>query len=498
MPSAQQWAGAAKGLEDIGTYRRERPMRDARLAEAKSKQQLARSQLDEYTANAPNRKTASEIELEKMQQELRKSRSDNLRTSTYDAFRLYDSDGDVRHLNTFLQRAKQQPNNIWSHWNSFNAVTRNPQTEALLGQAGINDVDGFFSDPDLVNSKVLGTDMEGKVSMLDMDNLYVGTGYTNYMTKENLDVMQSRATLQKTLTGYQSADTSIIASIADQDGISTFEAAKRYYEIKSAGKVTGSKVERVADTIMQENPGMSRLAAIEQATKTTEQRTAGMKDVDASDAIRAELDEAGFFEADLSDPKNRRTFGPKISAIEKLADTKMSTEDKRVVRQFRSLSALGGSAGEKITDEEAGLLDRVIIDTKQYITNNVEGMDGTAAYETFRNVLRNSLYGASLTASEMSAFNKAAGNLKQQAGPVLQKLLVQVEDVRSQLKSVYDMNDEYVATYYMGKSLEEIDEVIEALDQRVDFFKSLTKEATTKVPAAAPQKKKRSLGDIFQ
>ena len=357
-------------------------------------------------------------------------------------------------------------------------------------------MDSFFSDPELVKSKVVGTDMNGQVSILDMDKLYAGTGNTNYMTSEKLETMQQRATLQSSLRGSQSAETNLIAKIAEEDGISTYEATKRIMELKSAGKVMGSKVERVADSIMAENPDMSRLDAIKQATQTTEQRTAGMKDVDASDAIRTELDEAGFFEADLSDPKNRRQFGPKISAIEKLADTKLTTEDKRTVRNLRSLTELGGVAGENITDEEAGFVDRLLLDTKQYISNEIKGTEGSAAYETFRNVFRNALYGASLTATEVSAFNKAAGNLKQQTGPVLQKLLVQIQDVKQQLESVYLMNDEHVATYYMGKSLEEVDQVIEALDERVKFFKSMTTESDTKISTAA--KPKRSLEEIFQ
>ena len=498
MPTAQQWAGVTKGLEDVATYRRERPMRDARLAEAKSRQQLASSKLDEHIAGQPLRQSQAELQVEQLQQEVRKSRAENLKTSTYDAFRLYDNDGDVRHLNTFLQQAKRNPanKNIWSHWNSFTTVTRNPQTEALLGQAGIEDVDSFFSAPELVKSKVVGTDMNGQVSILDMDKLYAGTGYTNYMTREKLETMQQRAQLQSSLRGSQSAETNLIAKIAEEDGISTYEATKQVFALKSAGKVMGSKVERVADSIMAENPAISRLDAIKQATQTTEQRTAGMKDVDASDAIRAELDEAGFFEADLSDPKNRRLFGPKIAAIEKLADVKLTAEDKRVIRNLRSLTELGGTAGANITDEEAGFADRALRTVKSYISNEIEGTEGTAAYETFRNVFRNALYGASLTVTEVSAFNKAAGNLKQQTGPVLQKLLVQVQDVKKQLESVYLMNDEHVATYYMGKSLEEVDQVIEALDERVSFFKSKTAESTTMIPTAA--KPKRSLEEIFQ
>ena len=498
MTSAYIGAGLALGAQAVGEYSRGRPERDARRAEAKTKQEQAELSLQSQRDMAPIKQSAAEIQLEKQAMQLRGMQGQVLKSNTFDAFRRYEGDGDIKHLNNFLVEAKKNPMGQKEYGGvlRLDVLTRTSETEALLRKEGIVDLDTLFAEPEQLQDVVLATNVDGSLEVVNMLDLYATTGYAKNAEKERLATMSQKAALQQTLRGSQSAETNLIAKIAEEDGISTYEATKQVFALKNAGKVMGSKVERVADSIMAENPTISRLDAIKQATQTTEQRTAGMKDVDASDAIRAELDEAGFFEADLSDPKNRRLFGPKISAIEKLADTKLTTEDKRTVRNLRSLTELGGVAGKNITDEEAGFIDRLLLDTKQYISNEIKGTEGSAAYETFRNVFRNALYGASLTATEVSAFNKAAGNLKQQTGPVLQKLLVQVQDVKSQLESVYLMNDEHVATYYMGKSLEEVDQVIEALDERVSFFKSMTTESTTKIPTAA--KPKRSLEEIFQ
>lgn len=478
-------------------YERSRPEREAQRAEAKLRQQRGEMVLQEAKESAPLRKEQMELELQQTRSELRKMQAANLKTATFNAFRSYEADGEVKHLNNFLTEAKksQAGTNMYGDVLRLDTLVRSPESEVLLRAQGYTNIDELFADPDQMRNLVMSTEADGSQEIVDMTELYAGTGYTQHMNQLEMENLTKRAVLQKALRGQESAETSLIAKIAKEDGVSTYEATRRYYAIKGSNKVLGSKVERVADDIMKENPELSRTAAIKQATQVTEQRTAGMKDVDASDTLRVELDEAGFFEADLSDPKNRRQFGPKITAIEKLADTKLTTEDKRTVRNLRSLVALGGTAGSELTAEETGLMDRLLSDAKQYMTDDIEGKEGVAAYETFRNVFRNALYGASLTATEVSAFNKAAGNLKQQTGPVLQKLLVQVEDVKTQLESVYQMNDEYVATYYMGKSLEEVDQVIEALDERVQFFEDLTRESDMTVPGAA--KPKRSLEEIF-
>ena len=539
MASAQQWAGVAEGLSRTQDYIRQLPEQKARRAEAQAKQGLAEEQLKDYRADTPTRRTQAELDLAQARADLRTANTANLKATTFDTFRRYDVDGDTRHLNTFLADAKKNPagKNMWSHWVRFDPLTRNAETEAMLGQAGIADADAFFAKPELVKSKVLGTDQSGKRVLLDMNKLYAATGYTQHMTKLELEEMQQRAKIESLMRGGQSVESTMIAKIAKEEGIttleayekyqqlkgvqsaessvinkiakeenlSTLEAFERYQQIKGSTKTTGTKVERVADDLMTEDPSLSRPEAIKQATMLTESRTATAKDLESAQTVRDSIDELSggdFFSADLSDPAVRRKVGPKITELEGYTDKKLTTEDKRTIRQLRSLTALGGKAGGAITDAEAGPIDSMLRSVKKYVSNEIPGTAGTAAYETFRNVFRNALYGASLTSSETAAFTAAAGSLKQQTGPVLQQLLVQLEDVKEQLTSVYDMNDEYVAQYYIGRSREEIDEVVAALDERVEFFKSFTANEVRAdemrvSPKPLPPGERPSLDSIF-
>ena len=508
MPSAYVGLGIAKGASAAQDYERGRPERDLRRQTAKLQQKQATQELDEYIEGAPTRKSASELELEQLKSSTRQMQSKGLQQSTYQAFRMYETDGSTRHLNQFLQSAKTNPvgQSMWGQWSRFDPVVRNQETEAMLGRHGITDIDDFFSDAELVKSKVMATDQTGKQVMLDMNKVYQGTGFTAHMTQEELKTQQQRAQIENLMRGQQSAETNIIGRIAEEDNLSTYEAAQAYYGIKNAGGKLGSKIERVAQQLREDNENLSYVESLRMATKTVETRTASQKDLEQAETSREALDEAAggdFFTADLSDPAIRRKVGPLITEIEKLTDKELTTEDKRVARTLRSLTSLGAEAGEEITDEQAGIADKLWRGLKSYVTNNIEGTEGVAAYETFRNTLIKSMSGATVTPTEEKALNRALGTLGQQTGPVLSKLMTQMKDVKTQLQSIIQMNDEHVAQYYLGSSLEDIDIALEAIDERVEYFRSygerekIVDEMKVSPIPLTPPGERRSLDSIF-
>jgi hypothetical protein len=222
------------------------------------------------------------------------------------------------------------------------------------------------------------------------------------------------------------------------------------------------------------NEGKDELDVTEEVRRR-EARTSAQKDIEAAEGFRGELDQlAGgdFFSADINDPAFRRKAAPSILAIEKTTGKSLSTEEKRLAREIRNLTTLGKTAGEGLTAAETGPLDYMLKNVRKYVSDEVGGTEGTSAYETFRNVLRNALYGASLTKTEVDSFTRAAGSLAQQTGPVLQGLRTQMQTLRDQLSGIYDANDPYVSQYYLGMDVERLDKTLEALDERLDMFKS--------------------------
>ena len=132
---------------------------------------------------------------------------------------------------------------------------------------------------------------------------------------------------------------------------------------------------------------------------------------------------------------------------------------------------------------------------QKYVSDNVDGEAARSSYETFRNIFRNALYGSSLTSAETAAFDKAAGTLGQQFGPVMQQMQVQMQSLRNQLESIYNFNDEYIARYYVGTDLDELDRIIEGIDMRLDAFRTRQAEMT-KQPGELPRiRLKSSMSD---
>lgn len=508
MSSAQVWSGVTQGLANVQQYRSEKPLRDARLAEAKMNQELSREKLAEFRDAKPLRQSRQDLAIAQAQEDLKVMQATALKTDTYAAFDKYEENKDIKYLNNFLQSAKKNPvgQKVYQNTVRVDPLTRTPKNEAMLAQRGITDIDGYFTDPSVANF-VVATDPAGNQHLLDVDNMYIQSGYTAYASNRATTAMQARSqkqqlaktgmlykdmdstmrtanilkdqlkiTLPEALDmlkkGSTKAGSSSIERIADKlrednPGMTYAESIEKATQMTK--KSSGSTLERETAAVMKENPGMSREEAMAAAKERIQPSTSAEKNLDASDEVTVQLNEAAggdFFAADMSSRETRRKVGPLITKLEKLTGSSLSNEDKRMARNFRELTHLGDISSE-LTDEQTGVFDNLLHGVKQYLSDNVTGVAATTAYETIRNAVRHDLFGATLPAGEIRAFNKSMGSLGKQTGPVLKQLQMSMHGVKSKLQTIYDMNDERIAQYYLGSSLEDIDRVIERIDQRI-------------------------------
>lgn len=525
-------AGIAAGAKDVQNTLRAEPERQARLAEAKNRQEMSKLQLASAKQLQPSQTAA---QFQALQNELYTMQKQGLQQRTYDSFKAYDGDGNVKHLNAFLKTAKSNPigQSMYGNAVRYDEVTRSKESEAALKKMGITDIDGFFENPREAGNFVWSTDSKGQKHLTDLDKVYAMTGYTQHMDDAELQRMNTRSLIQQRMrSGESKSRVTALERVAQQkaeaEGIPLHQA---YEELKKgSSSARGSETERLARELMEKNPGMDYLEAYEQATgmkrgsgsseerearriaeetgrdynevfeevKRRGERTTAQKSTDEINQTKDELDkqfENGFLDADLSTPDARRKASRYITRIEK--DFPMTTEDRRIATELRQLTNLARTAGDQITDKEAGPIDSMIRSVKKYLSNDVGGTEGTAAYETFRNTLRHALYGASLTQGEISAFNSAAGSLKEQTGPVLVKMKTQLGEIKSKLEAVYDMNDEYVAKYRLNMDLDEVAKVIGAIDERVDFFSGIA-VPDQEVTVIRPSGEKKPLAEYFK
>lgn len=519
--------GAKMARQNIESY----PERQAQMQEAKERQELSKLRV----ANAAKTNESKvDLEVQQLKNDLYTAQRQGFQARTFDTFRAYNADGNVKHLNNFLREAKANPvgKNLFADVVRYDPLERSKEAEEAIKRMGITDVEGFFEDTKDVANFVWATDTKGQKQLIDMDQVYIQTGFTSHMQDTELARMNKRSLIHQRMTkGESKANLTALERVAkakaDAEGIPFHQA---YEELKKgSSRTAGTETERLAKTLMEQNPELTYIEAYEQAiskkrpgsaeerearriaeeegrdynevfeeVKSRNERTTSQKSVDEINQTKDELDkqfDGSFLDADLSTPGARRKAGRFITRIEK--DFPLTTEDRRTAVEIRQLRSLGGVAGENITDKEAGPIDSMIRSVKKYLSNDVTGTGGTAAYESFRNTLRHALYGASLTQGEINAFNSAAGSLKEQTGPVLVKLNTQLSELKSKLEAVYDLNDEYVAKYRLNMDLDEVAKVISAIDERIDFFQGV--KGPTDTPAVVvPSGERKPLAEYFK
>ena len=505
--SAYLGAAISKGALDTQRFVQNKPERDARRAEATARQQKAK----EYINNEPLRKSNTELAIEQSKTALKQLHSSNLQSSTFQSFDKYEGDGDIRHLKNFIADAKKNPagQRMYAGMATVDKITRTPQTEAQLTQQGITDLDGFFENPDKHGNFVLATSPEGEQTVVNLDDIYKSTGYSKYASSQALEAVKTRQTTAQLASfgiSYKDMDTMTRAAtmIKEEMNIPLHEAIRLLTDAKAKNKSNagGSSVERTANLIMEaegipylkaldkavlklatgnaqsreskqdliDNPGKSRSQAMSDAKSTVQSNTGKQKNMASADAARDQLDELGggsFFDADLTDRATHAKASRLVTKLEEFSGAKFSQSDKIASRKLKKVLSLADPATE-LSEDETGIFDNLLHGVKQYLTDNVDGVQATTAYETIRNAVRHDLFGATLPDGEIRAFNKSLGGLGKQLGPVLQQLKGTMETTMHELQAIYDTNDEMVAQFYLGTSLDNINGAIDNLGKRID------------------------------
>ena len=516
MSSAQTWSGVTQGLNQVSKDMSTADLRKAQLSEAKNKQQQSQAELQEFQQGAPGRQRTDELQLQQLEAQTRSMNQQSLSSMTNSALDRFNSDGSTRHLNTWLQDAKKNPvgANLYGEVSRYDNLVKTESNDKLLRQAGYNPED-VYGNSEVSEDLIVVTTNTGEQNLLPKEAMYVATGYNNYLDDKQLATMERKGRINQLLRSGQShkkvtMQERVAKSLIDEGRASNIAEAYELIKQIDTGdnKVVTSTEERQVERIVQEarNAGqpVSQLEALDQYYQSRRQgtgvtneerfvqdylgnnegsgreeatsayrnlaKTTTQKEVTDVRELRTGLDEMNWLDSKPSDMKGTeraKVYRDYISPLEDLRKFKLSTEDKRTIRNLRDLTALGGTAGSELTPDETGLLDNTLNSFKKYMFNEVGGKKATSSYETFRNLFRNALYGSSLTGPEIAAFNKAAGTLGQKFQPVMQQLQVQMETIKVNLESIRDLNDPDIAHYYTGQSIEEIDDAIAAIEDRM-------------------------------
>jgi len=263
-----------------------------------------------------------------------------------------------------------------------------------------------------------------------------------------------------------------------EDALQAWKALKRNPTAKEYFGTLESRVKANDPTLTQEEKNKYESM---RANRDQDLATAGQKDLAAVDEAKTALDElAGgdFFDPEFlatakDNPRMRAEISRHMSRLTKLGGLDIDATSKREFRKLKKLVMLGGLAGEELDDDSTGAADSILKNVKKYFTDDTNNVRGVASYETFRNIFRNALMGSALTANETTLFTSSAGSLKQQLGPVLDQLVVQMETLKSDLEGIRDTEDPYISSWYVGMDTERADEIIENIETRLQEIEDL-------------------------
>ena len=422
---AQVGADVASTLSNLETNR------------AKVQADDASHRLRENTANALNNPDSIEARVDAAEAQNQTISANQAKQATFNAFDRYIVDFQPRHLNQLIKDeplVKQALGNVV-------AIERiDPTVDAgLLNKFDIP-LDKF--DPRW-HVKTIGPN--GEVGVQKMDELLIGTGYTRYKDNRELDYLIKQKQLlgkgKDFAPGAAEKDANFYAEQGVEDG-DLGAISQGLYNDRTQGNIAGQleAADEVQDKMMESFGG-----------------------------------EDGYYATDMSIHKNRVKASRNIRKIEALAKIDFSGPDRADIKDINTIVATAGIAADKITPEVTGALDTILRTAAKYVSNSAEIEDidkvsAASAYAAFRNTVRHGLYGSALTATEVSSFNEAFGTLSQKYPAVISQFKTALMQVRSKLQTIYESNDPVLAHYYMGKNASNMDNMIRALDERLELF----------------------------
>lgn len=506
----------------------EAPLYNARLREANNRAKMSELALQDYQQQAPVRQSEQDLRMAQLESDLYTTQAAMAKQQSYDAFTRYQADGDVKHLNQWLQGNRNNPvgKNLTADMARMDRITRTPENDKMLQAAGITDLDGFYDHPEVNGSFVVGTTSDGNKALIDMNRMYAVTGYTQQMTDQSLKKLSTTAALigglrqGANLRGLQ-ADSALVQQIAATTGQSVQDVftmlqpdpvAGLDYVPKSAGGGSGvgrgTALERVVRELQTQNPDMTLREAYSEALEITtgggrsnearfvneylndnpdatradavaeyrragrDERTGQIKNIEFTEQAKEDLDtEFGgdFLNADLNnlDGKKVRALDRNLTRIEQAGGLALTGEEKKNARNIMRLLNTADYAARNLSDEQTGLIDSTLNQVKTYISNEVSGKQATVAYNTIGAYYRDALFGKQVSAADRKDMGKVQATLGQQTGPVLASLKQQMITTRDELSAAASLGDPYVAKARYGMSIDKLDGTISSLNERI-------------------------------
>jgi len=427
---------------------------------------------------------------------------ENNKLRTFDAYDRYDNGGyDVKHINQMLKDLEQSGSKMYGDIARVDKLTS--EDIDLMDQAGINKnlQTEILNNPDSAASYVKITQKDGTTSFGDLDSLKSVTGYNDYASGKELHRQKMQREIEMlsaigfdTTPGARDAFRRTQAELPDIDPKSSefqelfsqyYDEAKllnrRYNRPENLTQDEAEATRRArAATNMEPSPGNpiwdAAMSEAMSAINTETRRPSAIRKLEGASDAENELEEMGFWDMDFNQmsSRDRMKIEPKIREIEELGDAELDSEARKHLVRIKELTHLGDEASA-LTKEQTGLWDSLLFGVKKYIFDRVDDVEASAAYAAYRNVVRHALFGSVLTEGERTSFVQQFGSLSQQRGSILTQLKSSLGQLKSNYEAISDLEHPMVMEYRTGKTEIELENVIRALDDRIEMIDNISK-----------------------
>ena len=497
--------GKGVDLTEARQQRRDEALR--RKQEGDLKLQVLQHQVD----TLPTQDQILQQKLQMQEQQLHDMKMKAIQHDTFTALNnFFDSAGDPRSLNQFLQDYKDDP----AVQTAFNGAVKvepinykSPEDQDLLKQAGLSQeeldaADGTKDgqiDWDKLNArytKVITKD--GETRLVDMLHIAAATGYNRYVSDQQIEKLIKLAQLQKAQQGpaptslernaqaYGEAKKRIeagTASEADKALVRKFEAESRGpaepAPIRTAKEVAAAKARIEAG-----NPQPGDAEIVKFGAKELGGVDAGKESLVTQ--ARTQWQAKEFDNLSQKELQKNPEARQLVNQIE-LAHP-ISAPMQKELTDLNAMIALSKEAGQ-LSETQTGLLDSVTSNAASYVNNSVKDKTAKSAYMALINQFRHNLFGSALTTGELQAFAKAYATDKQKIGPVLSGLRSALIQIKSKLQTISDLNDPAVIKFRTGKSVEDIQKALQGVEERISYYNKIEAGMT---PEEAAQEVKLS------
>ena len=384
------------------------------------------------------------------------------KANMFRGLKYFTEDKNPRHLNALLKGGPMSKSGIVR----FAKIDPAADT-ALMGNAGLDmeDAGGMIGGNHYGDSAryVKGIMQDGSEKIFDVYKVKQMTGY--FQSLNDQDVARELAINEQAGTdkSYSPSEWEKKADLVAGEGIDTKKGA--------------------VNSLYRDMKGGNIMGKLEEAEVRTEQ-------------LNKAFDGDFMMNFDPSNEEQRMLAYPHIAAIEKLEGVEFDSSTRKELRDISVLLGLG-KPSSTMTKQETGIIDSLVTDVKRYVTEE-GGSEAVSAYAAFRNSLRHALYGSALTDSEIKAFNEQFGTRRQQLAPLIKQMKIAMGQIQSKLRSIGDMQNPYSARYRIGAGQETADQIVWAMQERIDYLTNLASgKATELTPEAQADKDARIIGDTF-